>query len=57
MKRTVSIKQKAFNPDLQIQDNSETKNFISSHKFGTNRNFKALWTDPNPVKYGGKYGM
>jgi len=57
MKRTVSIKQKAFNPELQIQDNSETKNFISSHKYGRNRNLKAVWTDPNPVKYGGKYGM
>lgn len=38
------------------QQNLE-KNYIIKQKFGKNRNDKAPWIDPNPVKYGGKYGM
>lgn len=33
------------------------KNYLVKQKYGANRNNKPPWKDPNPVKYGGKYGM
>ena len=54
---------KQFYPDLEMEDTGGPqqqnleKNYIIKQKFGKNRNDKAPWNDPNPVKYGGKYGM
>ena len=33
------------------------KNYVLKQKFGKKRNDKPKWKDPNPVKYGGKYGL
>ena len=50
-----AVPQKAFHPEFDEGNN--LKNFIASHRFGPNRDYRPPWEDPNPVKYGGKYGM
>lgn len=58
------MKQKTFRPDLGDKGDVDTdvagnfqKNYAVRDKFGNNRDYRPPWKDPNPIKYGGKYGM
>jgi hypothetical protein len=55
------LKQKSFHPDLGSPSSATKqdaqKNYIVRRRFGTNRHERPPWKDPNPVKYGGHYGM
>lgn len=53
------VQQKSFHPDLgsALQKQDAQKNYIVRKRFGANRHIKPKWNDPNPVKYGGPYGM
>ena len=53
-----ALPQKSFHPDLDDESKrGNTKNFITAQKYGKNRDYRPPWIDPNPLKYGGKYGM
>lgn len=52
-----AVPQKSFHPDLEEDKRGVAKNFIMAQKFGQNRDYRPPWKDPNPIKYGGKYGM
>lgn len=59
-----TLKQKTFRPEglgeEQIDSNvagNFVKNYAVRDRFGNNRDFRPPWKDPNPIKYGGKYGM
>ena len=43
--------------DQEDQKEKLIKNYVIKQKFGKKRNDKPKWKDPNPVKYGGKYGL
>ena len=54
------VPQKSFHPDLEGEGaelKGGVKNYIVIDKYGRDRDYRPPWRDPNPVKYGGKYGM
>ena len=53
------LPQKTFVPQMLEDDDKQgsAKNYIIKQRFGNMRNFRPPWNDPNPVKYGGPYGM
>lgn len=61
-----TLKQKTFRPDGLGNDNDQIdanvagnfiKNYSVKDRFGVSRDYRPAWKDPNPIKYGGKYGM
>ena len=58
---TEVLKQKTFVPKFESVSSDQTgqneKSYIVAKKYGSNRDFRPPWKDPNPVKYGGAYGM